>query len=71
MKEELDALHGGEKIILTTEKDAVRLIKFGNTVQQLPIYVLPVKHRILFGQQQHFEALIVNYVSDFARNYQQ
>jgi tetraacyldisaccharide 4'-kinase len=71
MKEELDALHGGEKIILTTEKDAVRLIKFGNAVQHLPIFVLPVKHRILFGDQQRFDDLIVNYVSDFARNYQQ
>jgi tetraacyldisaccharide 4'-kinase len=70
MKEELDALHGGGKIILTTEKDAVRLVKFGNALEHLPIFVLPVKHRILFGEQQRFETLIVNYVSDFARNYQ-
>jgi tetraacyldisaccharide 4'-kinase len=35
------------KLIITTEKDAVRLFKFKDELNSLPIYVLPVHHRFL------------------------
>ena len=38
------------KIILTTEKDAVRLIKFHQDIVTLPLYVLPIRHRFLFNE---------------------
>src|SRR5271169_1603959 len=33
----------GNKIILTTEKDAVRLAKFAHELDNLPFYVMPIK----------------------------
>lgn len=44
----------GRKIILTTEKDAVRLHKFHSELTELPLYVIPVKHHFLFGEEDKF-----------------
>ncbi len=56
------ALLGDQKIILTTEKDGVRLKKFGSELSNLPVYVLPVAHEFLFGQADEFEKTIINYI---------
>ena len=55
------------KIILTTEKDAVRLQKFGNEITDLPIYVLPIKQGFLFGEGEVFNKNVVNFVESFAQ----
>lgn len=55
------------KIILTTEKDAVRLLKFNTDIADLPLYVIPVRHRFLFEEGNKFDAL----VKDFIRNFKQ
>ena len=47
-------MSGEGRIVLTTEKDAVRLLKFQEELQQLPLYVLPVRHRFLFDGEQEF-----------------
>jgi len=54
-----------DKIILTTEKDAVRLIKFRQELEEWPIYVLPIEPRFLFGEQPRFTDLIVKFISNF------
>ena len=38
-------------MILTTEKDGVRLEKFESELKQLPVYVLPMTHQFLFGEE--------------------
>jgi tetraacyldisaccharide 4'-kinase len=45
-----------KKIILTTEKDAMRLDLLRNQISnyQLPIYILPVEVKFLFDQQSSF-----------------
>ncbi|MBL0129696.1 MAG: tetraacyldisaccharide 4'-kinase [Chitinophagaceae bacterium] len=53
------------KIILTTEKDAVRLVKFNNEIAELPVYVIPVRHSFLFQEGERFD----NRVSDFIKNF--
>ena len=53
------------KIILTTEKDAVRLIKFRQELEDWPFYVLPIAPRFLFGEQEHFTDLIVKFIAEF------
>ncbi|MCY7422170.1 MAG: tetraacyldisaccharide 4'-kinase [Chitinophagaceae bacterium] len=53
------------KIIITTEKDAVRLMKFEAELKDLPLYVLPVEHSFLFNEGQAFEAGVVNFVINF------
>jgi tetraacyldisaccharide 4'-kinase len=52
-------------IILTTEKDAVRLVKFSNKLAELPFYVLPISFTFLFEQEKEFNDIINQYPSDF------
>ena len=54
-----------EKIILTTEKDAVRLIKYKDHFSDLPFYVIPITVHFLFDQQKEFDGLVKSYPRDF------
>lgn len=60
-----DVLEGKQKIMLTTEKDAVRLTKFRNEMSDRPLYVLPVRHELLFGQAERFNNLLIDFVRNF------
>ena len=53
------------KIILTTEKDAVRLIKFRQELADWPFYVLPITPRFLFDDGPRFTDLIVKFIAEF------
>lgn len=53
------------KIILTTEKDAVRLIKFEQELKSWPFYVIPIEPRFLFSEQGRFTDLIVKFITNF------
>jgi tetraacyldisaccharide 4'-kinase len=53
------------KIILTTEKDAVRLMKFRQELEGWPFYVMPIEPRFLFGEQPRFTDLIAKFIIDF------
>lgn len=63
--EKFNNLEGSKKIILTTEKDAVRLEKFGSLLQQIPLYVMPITHRFLFGEQESFDLKIIEFIEGF------
>ena len=54
------------KIILTTEKDAVRLVKFRQELEGWPFYVLPIEPRFLFDDQPRFTDLIVKFITNFS-----
>jgi len=68
IKERFNEISTKRKIILTTEKDAVRLTKFSTELEQLPLYVLPVKHRFLFDDTEQFNQTIIEFVSNFTFN---
>lgn len=53
------------KLILTTEKDAVRLIKFRQELEGLPFYVLPIAPGFLFGDETRFTELILTFIKQF------
>lgn len=53
------------KIILTTEKDAVRLVKFKTEIADWPLYVIPVRHHFLYGEGDRFNQLIINFIRHF------
>ncbi len=55
------------KIILTTEKDAVRLDKFRDQLAGLPFYVIPVRHRFLFGEGDRFRDLVTGFIQQFGQ----
>ena len=60
----------GKKIIVTTEKDATRLLGHPQLDEELKtaIYVLPVEINILQGQQESFNKYITGYVRANSRN---
>ena len=58
-------LKGDSRMILTTEKDAVRLIKFKDYLKDLPMYVLPIQHKILFNEEKDFIDRITAFVDSF------
>ena len=58
-------LTAAKKIILTTEKDAVRLIKFREEMEAWPFYVLPIAPSFLFGEEARFTDLIVKFITEF------
>ncbi|MEO8116410.1 MAG: tetraacyldisaccharide 4'-kinase, partial [Bacteroidota bacterium] len=67
ISKKFEQMQSGEKIILTTEKDAVRLIKFENTLMDLPFYVLPVRNKFLFDEEEKFESAIKQYISSYKK----
>ena len=65
IKKRFDKIEARQKIILTTEKDAVRLAKFGEQLKDVPIYVIPLEHHFLFGGKATFLSTIKSYIKDF------
>ena len=55
-----------KKVILTTEKDATKLMEFKSNFGERYIYILPIN--ITFKDQKKFEKKILNYVEDNKRN---
>jgi tetraacyldisaccharide 4'-kinase len=52
-------------LILTTEKDAVRLVKFQQELQNIPLYVLPINSNFLFDEAKHFDTAVANFINEF------
>ncbi len=65
IKKHFEKLESKNKIILTTEKDAVRLEKYINELSAYPIYVLPVKHSFLFEEAPVFNKVIIDFIRSF------
>lgn len=61
------AMTADKKMIITTEKDAVRLLKFTDVLIGMPIYVLPVKHHFLFDQGIYFDNLVKEFLKTSSR----
>ncbi|MBC7588034.1 MAG: tetraacyldisaccharide 4'-kinase [Chitinophagaceae bacterium] len=68
IKERFSSIHAKQKIIITTEKDAVRLIKFTEELTMLPLYVLPIKHSFLYEEGEQFNSLITTFINHFTFN---
>lgn len=65
IRRKLSQASAENKIILTTEKDAVRLIKFDHELAELPLYVMPIRHDFLFGEEQKFNELVISFIRNF------
>lgn len=65
IKKRFEDIHAEKKIILTTEKDAVRLIKFRQELEGLPFYVLPIAPGFLFDEESRFTELILTFINQF------
>ena len=65
IKKQFSKIESPDKIILTTEKDGVRLAKFESELKDLPIFVLPMRHKFMFGQEDEFETNINEFVASY------
>src|SRR4051812_1260628 len=65
IQEKFVAINAEQKIIITTEKDAVRLLKFKEQLHNLPLYVLPVRHKFLFNEGSFFDEKVIDFVRNF------
>lgn len=70
MKERFQKLQGEHRLIVTTEKDATRLVSHPNLDAELKpfIYALPIEIEILQNQQDKFNQHITDYVRENTRN---
>ena len=71
VKTALNDLTTGEKLVITTEKDAVRLREFTNIEDQLKriFFCVPVKVGFLKNYKREFDNLILEYVRKNRRDY--
>jgi len=60
-----DQIGSDRKIIITTEKDAVRLQKFSHQLRDLPLFVMPIRPVFLFREEKEFTQLITTFIQDF------
>ena len=67
IKKQFEQLESPEKILLTTEKDGVRLLKFESELAGYPLAVLPIRHAFLFGEAEKFGKQVVEYVRSYRR----
>lgn len=67
IRKRFDEMETTNKMILTTEKDAVRLVKFSDDITDLPLYVLPVKHSFLFNEGPRFDEQVIRFILDFKK----
>lgn len=67
MKQIFDNIEGNRKIILTTEKDAVRLELHREFLAEskLPLFVLPLRVAFHFGEGPAFDQTVKEYLLDF------
>jgi tetraacyldisaccharide 4'-kinase len=67
IRRKFEGMQGADKLIITTEKDAVRLVKYRQELRDLPFYVLPISVQFLFGGEQEFRGLISNFICNYGK----
>lgn len=67
IKKRFENIEAKEKIILSTEKDAVRLIKFNEQITGLPLYIIPIRHKFLFNEKESFNGIVINFIKNFKK----
>ncbi len=66
IRNRFDQLPARNKFILTTEKDAVRLIKFRTELELMPLYVIGIEPGFLFDEGKYFDDRVVDFIGNFA-----
>ena len=65
IRKRFKSMEEDKKMILTTEKDAMRLQKFAHEIDGMPFYVLPIEHKILFNESDKFTNIIIDFIDNF------
>ncbi len=64
---QFEQLSTENKIILTTEKDGVRLQKFEMELSGYPVYVVPIQHSFLFNEAEKFDNSVKDFIQQFKK----
>jgi tetraacyldisaccharide 4'-kinase len=62
------AIQATKKIILTTEKDAVRLMKFSTTMEDVPVFAIPIAVEFLFEGEHSFLRQTAQFIDQYQKN---
>ncbi len=65
IKARFKEIESEKKIILTTEKDAMRLFKFYKEIETIPMFIIPIRHQFLFNDAERFKGIVVNFIKNF------
>ncbi|GAA4733993.1 tetraacyldisaccharide 4'-kinase [Flavisolibacter ginsenosidimutans] len=65
IKKRFESIEAKKKMILTTEKDAMRLLKFAQEIDGMPFYVMPIEHKFLFGEEVDFLNAVTGFIENF------
>lgn len=65
IKKKFNGMEASKKIIITTEKDAMRLLKFSTEMSKMPFYVIPIEHKFLFNGEAEFLGAVTRFIHDF------
>jgi tetraacyldisaccharide 4'-kinase len=68
IKKKFSQMESQNKIILTTEKDSVRLAKYESELKNLPVYIIPMRHKFLFEEEAQFETAVVSFIENSREN---
>ena len=65
IKKQFEKIKSDKKIIITTEKDGVRLQKFEQELATYPVYVLPIEPVFLFNNAPDFNQQVTGFITSF------
>ena len=65
IKKRYEAMESKNKMVLTTEKDAMRLLKFSSEIDGMAFYVIPIEHKFLFGEEPLFLKSVSRFLQTF------
>ena len=65
IKKQFEKIKSDKKIIITTEKDGVRLQKFEQELAAYPVYVLPIEPVFLFNKAPEFSRQVTGFITSF------
>lgn len=60
-----ESINTDNKIILTTEKDAVRLVKFAAELKDIPLFVIPIEMKLLFQSNESFRNILETFIQRY------
>jgi tetraacyldisaccharide 4'-kinase len=67
INKKFERIQSSNKLIITTEKDAVRFVKFKDQLPGMPLYVLPLKPAFLFNEADKFNQVIIDFIGGFKK----
>lgn len=65
IKKRFTSIDSPRRIIVTTEKDAMRLMKYENELAGMQFYVIPIEHRFLFNEGEAFNEIVITFIKNF------